>query len=145
MRRTIAMLGLFSILSVAAAGCGRGDGPQLAEAGGKVTYKGSPLEGANVVFMPDSGPAAYAATGPDGTFAWTTRGEAGAMVGSGRVAITAFEELDEPKDEEDLTAEDLRKMSQSRIPVKYGRVETSGLTATVTADGENTFSFELTD
>jgi hypothetical protein len=67
------------------------------------------------------------------------------MVGSGRIAITAFEQLDEFKDEEDLTAEDLARMSESRIPETYGRVESSGLTATVVADGDNNFPFELTD
>lgn len=146
MRRMTSVFGLFAVLATTATGCGRSDAPELAEAGGTVTYNGKPLEGANVVFIPDAGgPAAYGTTGPDGTFTWMTRGEPGAMVGPGKVAITAFEELAEPKEEEDLTAEDLKKMSQSRIPEKYGRVETSGLTATVTGDGENKFTFELTD
>ena len=145
MERLTWIIGLSAVLAIASGGCGGGDAPELAEAGGTVTYKGQPLEGANVVFMPASGPTAYGSTGPDGTFTWTTRGQPGAKVGPGRVAITAFEELDEPKEEEDLTAEDLQKMSQSRIPAKYGKPETSGLTATVTADEENKFEFDLTD
>jgi hypothetical protein len=66
------------------------------------------------------------------------------MVGSGKVAITAFEPY-EMKNEEDLTAEDLNKMNKSRIPERYGRMEASGLTATVTAEGANAFSFDLTE
>ena len=135
-----------AVLGTLAAGCGRSDAPELAPAGGTVTYKGQPLGGANVVFIPDAGgPAAHGTTGPDGQFTWMTRGESGAMVGSGKVAITAFQELDEPKEEHELTAADLEKMSQSRIPQKYGRAETSGLTAVINADEENTFKFDLTD
>ena len=145
MRRTVWIIGACAALALTAAGCGGDDGPQLAEAGGTVTYNGKPVQGANVVFVPESGPAAYGSTGPDGTFTWMTQGQRGAMVGPGKVAITAFEELDEPKSEEELTAADLEKMSRSRIPQRYGRPETSRLTATVTADGENNFEFELTE
>lgn len=140
------VVGLLAAIATMAAGCGRGDAPELAPAGGTVTYNGEPLEGANVVFTPDAGgPAAYGMTGPNGEFTLSTRAEPGAMVGSGKVVITAFQELDEPKEEHELTAADLEKMSRSRIPEKYGRAETSGLRATVTADGENQFPFELTD
>ena len=145
MGRMMWTTGLFAGLAMLAAGCGGDDGPQLAEAGGIVTYNGEPLKGANVVFMPDAGgPAAYGTTGADGHFTWMTRGQTGAMVGTGKVAITAFEELAEPKEEHELTAEDLKKLNTSRIPENYGRVENSGLTATVTADGENSFTFGLT-
>lgn len=128
------------------AGCGKDDGPQLAEASGTVTYKGQPVDEANVVFIPDAGgPASYGMTDAEGKFSLTTGSESGAMVGTGKVAITAYVQLDEPKEEEDLTEEDLKKMSESRIPEKYGRVETSGLTATISADSENSIPFELTD
>ena len=139
-------VGLCVLLASAAVGCGRSDAPELAPAGGTVTYNGQPLEGANVVFTPDAGgPAAYDTTDSEGQFEWMTRDQTGAMVGSGKVAITAFEELDELKAEHELTAADLEKMSQSRIPEKYGRTETSELTATVEAGEENRFTFELTD
>ena len=146
MYRVKFVIGLAVVLAAGVAGCGRSDAPELAPAGGKVTYNGEPLEGANVVYTPDAGgPAAYGVTGADGEFTLTTRGEPGAMVGSGKVVISAYQQLDEPKEEHELTAADLEKMSQSRIPEKYGRPETSGLTATVEADQENRFTFELAD
>lgn len=135
---------LLAVLATMTSGCGRADGPVLAAAGGTVSYKGAPLEGASVVFAPDKGPTAYGTTDAEGKFVWTTQGEPGAMVGSGKVAITAFEPY-EMKNEEDLTAEDLNKMNKSRIPERYGRMEASGLTATVTAEGANAFSFDLTE
>ena len=145
MRRMTWIAGLFSLLAVVAAGCGGVEGPQLAPASGTVTYNGKPLEGANVSFMPSSGPVAYGATDAKGEFTLSTGGEPGAMVGSGTVLISAYQELDTPKKEEELTAEDLRKMSQSRIPEKYGRPETSGLSATIPPEGKKDLRFELTD
>jgi hypothetical protein len=146
MRQTFWMTGFFAGLAIAIAGCGKSDAPELAEARGTVTYKDQPLEGASVVFIPASGPAAYGTTDADGKFTWMTRGESGAMVGPGKVVITATEMLDEPKEEEDLTEADLKKMSQSRIPLRYSVAETSGLTATIEVDAEkNEFPFTLTD
>jgi hypothetical protein len=126
-------------------GCGGPKGPQMAEATGTVTYKGQPLANANVVFTPDSGPAAYGNTDAEGHFVLMTQGKSGAMVSGGKVSITAYEQLAEPKEEDKLTAEDLKKMSQSRIPAKYGRTETSGLTAEVKPRTENKLTFDLTD
>jgi hypothetical protein len=127
-------------------GCGDDSGPVLAEAGGTVTYNGGPVSKANVVFMPDAGgPAAYGMTDDSGRFAFTTGGQPGAMVGAGRIAVTAYSDLAEPKTEEEMTAEDLQKMNESRIPVKYGNPDTSGLTAIVAVEGNNDFPLALTD
>lgn len=145
MQRATWIVFSLSALVVSTVGCGGSDGPQLAEATGTVTYKSEPLVGANVVFTPDSGPAAYGNTDAEGRFIWMTQGKPGAMVSAGKVAITAYEQLPEPKEEDQLTAADLKKMNESRIPVKYGRTETSGLAAEVKSRGENHFTFELTD
>ena len=115
----------------------------MAETVGVVTYKSKPLPKANVVFMPASGPAAYAATDENGAFALTTQGDPGAMVGSGTFVITAYDELPEPKPEHLLTAADLKKMNTSLIPAKYGRPETSGLKETIKPDIKNEFKFDL--
>ncbi len=125
-------------------GCGSSDGPELADAGGVVTYNGKPIGGANVIFIPDNGPAAYGTTGDDGRFQWNTREDKGAAVGSGKVVITAVPAY-QFKSEEELTSAMVKKMGKSLIPTKYGREETSGLTATVESGEKNEFTFSLKD
>jgi hypothetical protein len=131
------------LLATLATGCGGDDGPKLAETVGVVTFKGNPLVGANVVFMPQSGPAAYASTDEKGAFNLSTQGDPGAMVGAGTFVITAFEQLPEKKPEHLLTAADLKKMNTSLIPTKYGKPDTSGLKETIKPDVKNEFKFDL--
>lgn len=138
----IRSLGLPMLLAVVLAGCSSGD--KLAKAGGTVTYRGKPIAGANVVFIPDVGSPAIASTDDFGAFSWTTQGSPGALIGSGKVAITATEKY-EFKSEEQMASKDLQKMGRSLIPIKYGRAETSGLAVTVNADGNNNFQIELKD
>jgi hypothetical protein len=146
MRTMLGMICVYVTISCFLAGCGKSDKPEMAEAGGLVTYNDEPLDSASVVFIPTSGPAAYGTTDAQGKFTWMTRGESGAMVGEGQVVITANVMLDEPKEEEDLTEADLRIMGQSRIPLKYAKAETSGLSATIGPNKEeNQFTFSLTD
>ncbi|HUP79694.1 MAG TPA: hypothetical protein VM260_14170 [Pirellula sp.] len=133
------MLAIFAILLT---GCGSGD--KLAKAGGVVTYRGKPIAGANVIFIPEAGAPAIASTDEGGAFSWTTQGSPGALIGAGKVAITATEKY-EFKSEEQMTSKDIQKMGRSIIPVKYGRAETSGLAVTVNADGNNNFQLELKD
>jgi len=132
------------LLAICLSGCGRGDGPELAEVVGVVTYKGKPVAGATVVFIPTSGPTAHGTTDADGRFAWMTRDENGAVVGDGRVAITALPAY-QFKSEEELTAAEFNKIGRSLIPVKYGRPETSGLTVSVKSREKNEFKFNLTE
>lgn len=140
MRATIRAFGLFAVL--AAAGCGS-DGPPMAEAGGVVNYNGSPLEGATVVFQPASGPLAVGTTDGEGRFTLMTNGQPEAVVGSGKVAVTAVEQLIVVEGREP-TAHELANMSRSLIPEKYSNVATSGLTAEVKSGEENDFKLDLT-
>ena len=142
MGRAIGNVVSIAILAILLAGCGSGD--KLAKAGGTVTYRGKPIGGANVVFIPDSGSPAFASTDDGGAFSWTTQGSPGALIGSGKVAITATEKY-EFKSEEEMASKDIKKMARSLIPIKYGRAETSGLAVTVNADGNNNFQLELKD
>jgi hypothetical protein len=141
MRRWI--IGLVAGLAMTAAGCGRGDKPLIADAGGSVTYNGDPLEGATVVFVPESGLPATGITDADGWFTWNTSGESGAAVGPGKVAITAVEQLIVVEGREP-TAQELANMSRWLIPEKYGHPMTSQLSAEVKADERNEFTFKLT-
>ena len=78
------------------AGCSRPDG-ELAPVQGQVFYRGRPLPGGTIVFTPDperggSGPLAVAAIQPDGRYALTTEGRAGAVPGWHRVTVVAVED-----------------------------------------------------
>lgn len=126
-------------------GCGGAKGPELARAGGTVRYNGSPLAGANVIFIPESGPAAHGDTDADGKFVLKTRGQQGAMVGPGTIVITAVEQQGEFKGEEEMTTEEISNMYKSLIPDRFGRPDTSGLSAVVDPKGPNEFKLELND
>ena len=76
---------------LAAAGC-NGDEPQLAPVRGTVYYRGEPLRGGVIVFVPDdsrggSGPMAQAEIGPDGTYTLLTEGKKGAVPGWHRITV----------------------------------------------------------
>jgi hypothetical protein len=136
-------IGMVAALAITAAGCSGGDELLLADAAGTVTYNGDPLEGATVIFVPDSGLPATGVTDADGRFTWNTRGEPGAVIGAGKVAITAVEQLIVVEGREP-TAQELENMSRSLIPDKYGHPMTSELTAAVKEDEKNEFTFALT-
>lgn len=138
MMRTIVAVALVSVI-----GCGSSDKPPMADAGGTVLYNAAPLEGATVIFAPEAGMPSTGVTDADGRFTLNTRGEEGAVVGPGKVAITAVEQLIVVEGREP-TADELENMSRSLIPEKYGHPTTSGLTAEVKADEENDFKVELT-
>jgi hypothetical protein len=75
------------------AGCGQDGGTPvtLAEAGGVVTFKGSPLADASVTFVPDNGPIATAVTDLSGKFKLMTGSRPGAAVGPCKVTISAYQ------------------------------------------------------
>jgi hypothetical protein len=106
-------------------GCGQ-NGPELHPVSGKVTADGRSLENATVVFHPVGGsadaPKPRGKVGADGSFALTTHTAGdGAPPGEYRVTVElwlAGARPDEPP--------------VNRLPEKYAKPESSGLTATVT-------------
>lgn len=142
MKQQVSITGLFTLVAAITAGCGE-SGPPMAETTGTVTYNGAPLEDASIVFVPDAGPPSTGRTDTEGRFTLNTRGKPGAVVGTGKVAIKAVEQLIEFKSEADMSSEDIANMSQSLIPEKYGHVMTSGLTQEVRADETNDWNFDL--
>ena len=150
---------LWSILAVAAIGCSSEshvpEGVELHPAGGKVTYKGQPVEGATVTFRPSGQTAsAVAMTNADGTFQLRAFPEAeGAVAGDYTVTVVKRVAASENVD----SFAEMEKRSQagqpasappafrSLVPEKYSDPEQSGLKATVAAEGENQFEFALTD
>jgi hypothetical protein len=155
------------------AGCGDSgsSGAVLAEGGGVVNFKGGPLAGASVTFIPDDGPIATGTTDLQGKFKLSTGAVAGVAVGSCKVTITAFEggaastaapaTADVAKMSKPPSAEDAKRMldpsaamlsedkagkssPKSIINMKYASAETSGLTATVSKDSsKNQFPFTV--
>lgn len=133
------------LLSTFASGCGgRGDTLSLSTVNGTVTYQQKPLAGAQVLFTPEAGPAAFGETDDQGNFTLTTRGQAGALVGTHRVTITAYKPFKQSRsDEEGITSKEEGEPAISLIPAKYGSLQHSKLEATVERSTENQFRFDL--
>ncbi len=145
--------GFYRILWLAGiglAGCGGGSGaPELAPAGGCLTYRGNPLANALVTFASESGARiSYSTTDKFGRYQLGTfRPGDGAVVGKQRVTVVA---------------QGPRRLPPSGtlgagmpggpslpglplIPEKYFDPATSGLTAEVHAGASNVFDIELVD
>jgi hypothetical protein len=106
---------------------------------GSVTYRDQPVAGAQVMFLPESGPTATGTTDESGEFELRTFAAGdGAVPGKHRVTITKHVALpaapDNPYPE-----------TRNELPERYGRANASGLTAEVETDDENEFAFELLD
>jgi hypothetical protein len=121
--------------------------PARAPAGGSVTYLGSPVEGATVIFVTEHSGRFYNAMGQTdsaGRFTLQTfRPRDGAVPGSHRVRIEKLTFSEPPADlplQASFTA-----VETSHLPKKYRSHDTSGLTAEVVAKGPNEFAFALDD
>lgn len=126
---------------------------------GTVTHNGTPVEGAQVAFLPDgSGRAAAGTTDRSGRFTLNTAGAAdGALPGSYKVIVTktaavapVATDASMSQEERDAAARAAMergetKAPQDLLPTKYKSPATSGLTATITKGEKNDFTFELKD
>jgi hypothetical protein len=137
-----AVLTVATTLLAGLSGCGEGKLPNVGvptyPVSGKVLRAdGSPLPGGLVTFVPKDAKAPKA-TGPiarDGSFSLNTEGIApGAPAGDFKVRV----ELDP---EADMSAFGTKRGLP--FPAKYTKETTSGLTATVQAEGTNEFTFPL--
>lgn len=141
-------------------GCS-GGGPDIGavKASGTVTYKGAPVEGAQVAFLPDgSGRAAAGTTDGSGRFTLNTAGAGdGVVPGSYKVivmkaatAAPVATDANLSQEERDAAARVAlerggKKAPQDLLPAKYKSPATSGLTAKIAKDAKNEFTFELKD
>jgi len=156
MKRLVLMIGLIVPLLVSL-GCGPAgdDGPLRVPATVTVTHNGSPVEGANVTFVPTGDyQAAYGITDASGKAQLSTLGENdGAMPGDYKVMVqkteTSGSGAKAASDEIGAmpAGADAMKPIETRnlLPEKYGAIGTTDLEATVAEGGENEFSFDLTD
>lgn len=153
---------------LAPSGCGGGSSASEAvktvAVSGVVTYRGQPVEGATVTFLPGTGvtdqnaKAAFGVTDAQGRYSLTTaQANDGAVPGNYLVTISkqmAVGRQPDPADEEKDYIPPEPDGSESSfkapdpvtlLPPKFATPTTSGLTATVTDDGGQTIDFALTD
>ena len=115
-----------------------------------VTYKGAPVEGANVAFIEagEEPTPSYGLTDAQGVAKMKTSYAEGAVVGSHQVTITKTVTEGGPiadQDSPNYNADPPPPVVKNLIPQKYGSKATSGLTAEVKASGPNDFKFDLAD
>ena len=141
LRTLIVPIALPAAMIVAISGCGNGRKTHPVTV--KVSFPdGKTLEGAIVAFhsVPD-GSKPVSATGrvdADGTCQLTTYSPGdGAIAGHHRVTIAP------PPNARASAGYDRTKRSTSQIHPRFLSADTSGLEASVSADGENEFSFEI--
>ncbi len=146
-------------------GCSSSTGPKLAPVDGVVTFKGKPLANATVTLIPDKGPFAMGVTGADGKFTVSTGVSRGAVIGNVKVSITegqsgSGETTKQPTTPEEAEAY-MKKAAEtqaaiaanggippkpvSTIPEKYGKSDTSGLSYTIKASGDNHLKIDLAE
>lgn len=150
--RTRALWG--ALAAAALAGCGGGDEdkwtaerPKPAPAGGTVQYKGEPVEGATVVFVPQGHKqAATAQTDASGKFQLQTyKPGDGAVPGEYKVTVRKAEATAPPASEETNVNDTTAPKQRSLIPERYSNVQQTDLTASVKEGAENDFTLELKD
>jgi hypothetical protein len=152
------VLAIFGVLLTSfVAGCGNSGGVELAPAGGTLTSGGKPVIGANITFIPQSGPVAVGISDDQGKFNLATGGELGAPLGLCRVSVIHIAPSDDVANvpAEERTKELTKMMGQAKgrfgekdkkslVPEKYSKAETSGLSFTVSPNGsENDFKIDL--
>ncbi len=108
---------------------------QLGVVHGAVTYDGQPLEHGRILFLPDEGRSAFGDI-DRGKYTLTTyKPGDGALIGTHHIIVQS-DVLSDPHDAfSDRTP---------LIPERYGKAETSGLTAEV-KPGRNQLDFDLVD
>ena len=151
--RQIVVLAVVTALgAVGLAGCGGSTMPKVYPATGTVTWKGEPLADATVSFVPSVGAPSDGRTDAQGKFTIMTNGMPGARAGACRVTVSKFAGAGgsmpaAPKPEDMIKLHEKKgEVGKAELPAKYGRPDTSGLAAEVTADGaKNVFTFDLKD
>ncbi|QDV50317.1 carboxypeptidase-like regulatory domain-containing protein [Gimesia fumaroli] len=131
------------VFCVSFAGCGgeASDQPDLGLVQGTVTFEGSPLAGASITFMPDSGRPASGTTDAAGKYELIyIRNTPGCKIGHSKVMITSVSEGENEMEAEGDDAPADAAATTEKLPAKYNTK--TELEADVKA-GENTIDFDL--
>ena len=138
--RTSPASSLVTAMLFAVVGCHGSSAPQAAVVG-KVFFRGTPLRGGTIVFIPDtsrggSGPLARGAIQTDGSFRLQTEdGSAGAPAGWYRVTVMAIDGF--------AYAGNAAYVPRSLLPDKYRDPDLSGLVCEVKPGHDNQINFNL--
>lgn len=146
-RHVVGVMG-FAVLGLLS-GCG-GDGKvQRAKVSGTITYKGKPLVGANISFLPEKNglPSGIGKTDANGKFVLGSYDpDDGAPVGRCKVAVSLRGPPKKlPKGMGEAFADQISDSGDPLIPLKYFSPESSGFSEEVVAGKNNVFTFELKD
>lgn len=126
-------------------GCGGADAdrPPTYPVSGVISHGGQPVAGATLTFLPGDGfqHAATGMTDDAGRYTLTTfEAGDGATAGGYQVTVVKYEM---PPLATDMVEEEDEPPNVNLLPDQYADGKTSGLTATITEAGPNTFDFEL--
>jgi hypothetical protein len=149
----------FLLGTIAYIGCSNNsDQPTVYPVSGKVTFKGQPVEGASVVFVPSrpGGQAASGTSDASGKYKLTTYNAAdGALPGKYNVKVFKYDKTgrDPSKSVQNLSDEEDQAIFKENVtgaatppknllPKKYERETDSGLSHSVT-DGPTTFDITI--
>jgi hypothetical protein len=137
-------IGFAAVVAAVAIGCGSEDGnlPRTVPVSGLVTLDGVPVDGAQVIFVPDaSGTGAYGSTDSAGKFALRiSEKKDGAIPGNYKVQVSKTIEKKLPGT---LDGGDAVSFEYG-LPAKYTGHMTSGLTAQIPDSGTDAIKLELT-
>ena len=140
----IQLIALVFAMCLLLCGCGGDSFPPRAAVSGTVTLDGTPLPQGVVRFVPVGGSANSKWSIPIVNGEFSAEKKAGPAIGKHRIEIESTDiggfELDD-EDALDRLAAERRKVKVVKVPSWYGT--SSRLKETVTEDGSNEFTFEL--
>jgi len=143
------MRSLWLLALMGAIGCGSSGKQPLAPLTGTVTYKGQPVVGASMTFIPEnkSYRPAIAITDKQGRYRMETYEPGdGAGVGLGKISLSLRGPAKKiPPGVGDAVLEQMADVGDPLIPLKYFKPETSGLEYEVKPNTRNVFDITLLD
>ena len=145
MRRR-SMLGLFCLALLV--GCNSASVSGTVPASGKVTYKGAPVEGAIVTFVPEGkGRTATATTAAGGAFSLTTVDASGAMPGKYKVTVDKVEYGSGGSSSMEAAASGNAAEGKAKrvLPAKYAEATATPLDMEVPSGGKKDIDLALVD
>jgi hypothetical protein len=129
-------------------GCNSGSVSGTVPVSGKVTYKGAPVEGAILTFVPEgSGRTATATTRAGGVFSLTTVDSPGAMPGKYKVTVDKVEyrPAGSPTMEEAARGNAAEGQAKRVLPAKYAAAASTPLAMEIPAGGKKDIDLTLVD
>lgn len=140
---------MFGVIGLALlVGCNSASVSGTVPVSGKVTYKGAPVEGAIVTFVPEGeGRTATATTRAGGVFSLTTVDAAGAMPGKYKVTVDKVEYGPGSTLSMEAAAKGNPAEGQAKrvLPAKYAKAASTPLAIEVPSGGKKDIDLPLVD